>query len=159
MADGDAEHVGAVCLVKHIGVGLDHDVTRDRRPDHGRRQDFADISVTEQLLDEFDRGSLTGLQSDDGAHALLGRKRGHRSRIVQVAAEWPFAVDGLTGGEGRGDELMVVRGLDGNDDKVDIGSRYQLLVVGEDRGDSECLAGGVCGFRAGRAQRADLVAR
>ena len=36
VADGDREHVGPVCLVEHVGVCLDDDITRDRHPDHGR---------------------------------------------------------------------------------------------------------------------------
>jgi len=36
VAGGDREHVGPVRLVEHVGVGLAHDVARDRQPDHGR---------------------------------------------------------------------------------------------------------------------------
>ena len=129
VADGDREQVGAVCLVEHVGVGLDHAATRDRQPDHGRREDLADVSVAEQLLDVLDRRGLASLQPDDGAHLLLGGVRGHRSGVVEVAAEWPLAVDGLAGGKCGGDELSMVRDLDRNSDHVDVGLGHQLAVV------------------------------
>jgi hypothetical protein len=42
---------------------------------------------------------------------VLGGKCGHRSRVVEVAAKWPLAVDGLAGGKCGGDELSMVRTL------------------------------------------------
>jgi hypothetical protein len=51
---------------------------------------------------------LASLQPDDRAHPLLGGERGHRSRVVEIAAEWPLAVDGLAGGKCGGDELSMV---------------------------------------------------
>ena len=80
-------------------------------------------------MDELDRRGLAGLQPDDCAHPPLGGERGHRSRVVEVAAKWPLAVDGLAGGKCGGDELSMVRDLDRNSDDVDIGLGHQLLVV------------------------------
>src|SRR5712691_9360696 len=118
MADGDRERVGPVCLVEHVGVWLDHAATRDREPDHGRRQDLADVSVAEQLLDELDLRGLASLQPDDRAHSLLGGEPGHRSRVVEVAAKWPLAVDGLARGKCGGDEQSMMRDLDRDSDYV-----------------------------------------
>src|SRR6266550_3116350 len=69
VADGDGEQAGAVRSVEHVGVRLAHDITRDRQPDHRRRQDLADVSLVEQLLDELDGRGLARLQPDDRAHA------------------------------------------------------------------------------------------
>ena len=99
------------------------------------------------------------LQPDDGADPVLGGKRGHRSCVVEVAPERPLAVNGLAGRQRRGDELSMVRNLDRHGDDVDIGMGNQLIVVREDRRDSERLAGGARGVRAGRAECPDLVVR
>ncbi len=107
VADGNREHVGPVCLFEHVGVRLDYDVTRDRQPNHRGRQDFADISVAEQLLHELDRRGLAGLQPDDRVHALLASECCHRSRVVDVAAEGPLAVDRFAGGERSGDQRSM----------------------------------------------------
>ena len=85
VAHRDREQVGPVCVVEHVGVCLDHGVARNRQPNHGRRQDLTEIAVMEQFLDELDRRGLAGLQPDDCAHALLGRERCHRLRLVEVA--------------------------------------------------------------------------
>ena len=106
------------------------------------------MSVAEQLLDELDRRSLPALQPDQRADPVLGGERGHRSRVVQVVAKWPLAVDGLAGGKCGGDELSMVRHLDRDGNDVDIGLGNQLIVMREDRGDSERVAGGARGFRA-----------
>jgi hypothetical protein len=129
VADGDREHVGSVCLVEHVRVGLHKNVARDREPDHGRRQDLGDVSVAKQLLDELDRRGLASLQPDDRSDPVLSGERGHRSRVVQVAAKWPLAVDGLARGKCGRDELSVVRDFDRNGDHVDIWLGHQLLVV------------------------------
>jgi hypothetical protein len=80
-------------------------------------------------LDELDRRGLASLQPDDRAHPLLGGERGHRSRVIEVAAEWPLAVDGVAGGKCGGNELSMVRDLDRHGDQVDVWLRHQLLVV------------------------------
>ena len=51
----------------------------------------------------------------------------------------------------------MVRDPDRNGDDVDIGLGDQLIVVREDGGDSERVAGGARGFRAARAECPDLV--
>src|SRR5439155_10692883 len=129
------------------------------QPDDGRRHDLADVSVAEQLLDELDRRGLAALQPDDRAHPLFGGERGHRSRFIEVAAKWPLAVDGLAGGECRGDELSMLRGLDRDGDDVDVWLGYELLVVREHGADVECLACCARGLRAVRAECPDLVVR
>ena len=91
--------------------------------------DLAHVSVAKQLPDELDRRGLAGLQPDNRAHPLIGGERGHRPRVVEVAAKWPLAVDGLAGGKGGGDELPVVRNLDRHRDHVDVWLGHQLLVV------------------------------
>src|SRR5438132_9132290 len=100
--------------------------------------------MAEQLLDELDRRGLACLQPDDRLYSLLGGERGHRSRIVEVAAEGPLTVDGLTGGKCGGDELSMMGGLDRDSDHVDVGLRHELLVVGAHRTASDpfaCRAG------------------
>jgi hypothetical protein len=72
---------------------------------------------------------MAGLQPDDRAHSSLGGQRRHRSCVVEVAPEWPLAVDGLAGGKCGGDELSMVRDLDRNRDHVDVWLGHQLLVV------------------------------
>ena len=81
------------------------------------------------MLDELDRRSLAGLKPHDCAHSLIGGERSHRSRIVEVAAKGPLTVHGLTGSKRGGDQLSMVRDLDGYNDHVDVGLRHQLLVV------------------------------
>ena len=82
------------------------------------------------------------MQADGGAHTLLIRERGHRPRVVKVAAQWPLAVHRFAGGQRRGDELSVVGDLDGYRDHVDIWLCDQLLVVREHRADPEHIARG-----------------
>ena len=110
-------------------------------------------------MDELDGRGLARLQTDHGAHPSPGGKRGHRSRVVEVAAKWPLAVDGLAGGNGSGDELSMVRDLDRDGHHVDVWLGHQLLVVREHRADPECFAGCAGGFHVVRAERGDLVVR
>ena len=74
-------------------------------------------------------GASAGLQPDDGADPLLGGERGHRPGVVEVAAQWPLAVDGLAGGNCGGDEFSMVRDPDRNSDHVDVRLDHHLLVV------------------------------
>jgi hypothetical protein len=60
---------------------------------------------------------------------VSGGECGHRSRVVDVAAKWPLAVDGLAGGKCGGDELSMVRDLDRHSDHVDVWLGQQLPVV------------------------------
>jgi hypothetical protein len=60
---------------------------------------------------------------------MLGGERGHRSRVVEVAAKWPLAVDGLARGKCGGDELSMVWDLDRDSDHIDVWLGHQLLVV------------------------------
>jgi hypothetical protein len=136
---------------------LDQNAAQDRQPDEGRREDLADVSLAEQLLDELDRRGLAGLQPDDGARSLLGGKRGHRSCVVEVAAEWPLAVDGFSGGKCGGDELSMVRDPDRHSDHLNIWLGHQLLVVREHRADAEHFAYFARGLRGVRAECPDLV--
>jgi len=80
-------------------------------------------------LDELDCRGLARLQPDDRAQPLRGGLRGHRSRVVEVAAKWPLAVDGLAGSKGGGDQFPMMGHLDGNSDHVDVRLGHQLLVV------------------------------
>ncbi len=80
-------------------------------------------------MDEPDRGGLAGLQPDGRTRSVSGGECGHRSRVVDVAAKWPLAVDGLAGGKCGGDELSMVRDLDRHSDHVDVWLGQQLPVV------------------------------
>ena len=80
-------------------------------------------------MDKLDYRGLAGLQPDDRMRPLLGGERGHGSRVVQIAAKWPLAVDRLARGECGGDELSMVWDLHGNSDHVDVWLGHQLLVV------------------------------
>jgi len=80
-------------------------------------------------LDALGRRGLASLESDDCAHPLLGGERGHRSGVVEVAAERPLAVDGLACGKCGGHELSMVWDLDRDSDHVDVRLEYQLLMV------------------------------
>src|SRR5207253_5757342 len=91
--------------------------------------------------------------------AMLGGERGHRSRVVEVAAKWPLTVDGLAGGKCGGDELSMLRDLDRDGDHVDVGLRHQLPVVYEHRADPERSAYCARGLRAAGAECPDLVVR
>ena len=102
---------------------------------------------------------MTGLQPNDCAHALLRGERGHRSRVVEVATEWPFAVDGFAGGKCGRHERSMVRNFDRNGDHVDIWLGHHLLVVREHRAHPEHLTRTARGLGAVRAERADLVVR
>ena len=159
MAEGDREQVGPVGRVEHVDVRLDHDIARDREPDHRCRQDLANVAVAKQLSHELDGWGLAGLQPNDRPNVLLGGERGHRSRVVEVAAKRPFAIDGLTGRKRRGDELSMVRHLDRDSDHVNVGLGHQLFVVRKHRINSERQAGSARGFRAGCAECPDLVVR
>src|SRR5207245_6450462 len=108
VTEGDRQQVRTGYLVEHVGVGLDHDVARNRKPDHRRRQDLSDVPVPQQFLDELDRWRLASLQPDGGAHALLYGKRGHVPRLADVATERPLAIDHLAGGKGGFDQLLVM---------------------------------------------------
>ena len=83
----------------------------------------------------------------------------HRSRVVEVATEWPFAVDGFAGGKCGRHELSMVRNFDRNGDDVDVWLVHQLLVVREHRADLEHLTHNARGLGAVRTERADLVVR
>ena len=157
VTERDREHVGPVRPVEHVCVGPAQDVTRDREPDHRRRQDLADVSVAEQLSDELDRRGLASLQPDDRAHPLLGGERGHRSCVVEVAAERPLAVDGLAGDERGGDEVSVQRCPHRHGDHVDVRPGHQLLVVRERRADTERFARCARGVGGVRAESSELV--
>ena len=80
-------------------------------------------------MNELDRRGLACLQPDDRAHTLRGGERGHGSRVVEIAAKGPLAIDGLAGGQCGGDQLSMVRDLDRNGDHVDVWVRQQPLVV------------------------------
>src|SRR5207247_3039246 len=99
------------------------------------------VPVAEQLLDELDRWRLTSLQPDHRAHAPLRGERRHRSRVPEIAAERPLAVDGLASGKRGGDELSMLRDLHRDSDQLDVCLAHQLLVIRETRRDSEGLAG------------------
>jgi hypothetical protein len=90
-------------------------------------------------------------------HALLKSLRSHRLRVVEVAAKWPLAVDGLAGGKCGGDELSMVRYLDRHRDHVDVWLGHQLFVVGVHRTYPEHFAGCPRGFRAVRTECPYLV--
>jgi len=51
---------------------------------------------------------------------VRGGERSHGSRIIEVAAKWPFAVDGFAGVQCGGNELSMVWDLDGDGDYVDV---------------------------------------
>ena len=91
--------------------------------------------------------------------ALLGRESGRRVGVVEVAAKWPLAVDGLARVKCGGDELVMVRDLDRHRDYVDVWLGHEPLMVREHRGDPEQVAYGTGGLGTVRAECADLVVR
>jgi hypothetical protein len=110
-------------------------------------------------LHKLDRWGLTTLQPDDRGHPLLGSECGHHSRVVEIAAEGPLAVNGFAGGKCRGDELSMVRDLDGNSHYVDVRLGHQLLVLREHRSDTKRFPCCARRFRTMRAQCPDRVVR
>ena len=159
VAHCDGEHVGSVGVVEHVGVGLDHSVTRDRQPHHRRRQDFTDVAVAEQVAEELDGRSLAALKPDDGVHALLGCQHGHGLRVVKVASERPLAIHGLPSGQRGRDKLAMVGHFDRDRDHIDVLLGNQLLVIGERRAHPERIACCASGLWARCADGADVVVR
>ena len=53
----------------------------------------------------------------------------------------------------------MVGDLDRDGHDIDVRLSHELLVIREDGGDAECLAGEARGIRAGRAEGPDLVVR
>ena len=80
-------------------------------------------------MDEPDRRGLAALQTHDRAHSLLGGQRGHRSCVVEVAPEWPLAIDGFAGGKCGIDQFSMAGGLDRDSNHVDVWLGHHLLVV------------------------------
>ena len=157
VADRDGEQVGAVVVVEHVRVGVDHCVARERQADDGGRQHVAEVAVVQRLFDELDRGRLAALQADDRSYVVLSRELRHGLRVVEVATEWPLAIHGLAGGERSGDQFSMLGHLDRHRDDVDVRLGHESFMIREHGAHAERLACRAGRFRARCAQCPDLV--
>src|SRR3546814_231219 len=146
------------CLIDWIGMRVICITVTFPASSHMRgRQYLAKVATGDEVTKILDLWRNPHLCPDRGNYALCLGKIGQFPRLAQAVAQRPFAINMLAGIQGSRHQLMVVRYLDGNNDKVDFRRAYECVGVLEGQRQTKCLSGPLRTGKTGIGHADDLV--